>query len=255
MRNCVIIFFILANGWLHAQPRVKPLVFAHNDYQQSKPFYAAYDLKVSYIEVDVFLRDGALCVAHASDEISDKKVLQSMYLMPLEEKIKLHPRYAYEDSTANLTLMIDIKTEGTSTLQALEKLLKQYPVLIACKTLQILISGNVPDPSTWSTYSDFIHFDGRPGVLYTADQRERVGLISNDFRVCSSWNGLGNIPPEERVKLSAVIKEVHNQGKKIRFWGTPDNENTWRQLLEIKVDVLNTDSVDDLSRFIQATMK
>ena len=35
-------------------------IFAHNDYAQANPFYAAYENRVGYIEADIFLRNNEL---------------------------------------------------------------------------------------------------------------------------------------------------------------------------------------------------
>jgi alkaline phosphatase len=228
-------------------------VFAHNDYEQPIPFYAAYHLQVGYIEADVFLQDGRLLVAHSRKEIDAKRTLDSLYLKPLQKNIRHHNGFAYADKQKPLTLMIDFKTEGISTMQALVELLKRYPELIQANNLKVVISGNVPEPSLWNQFPSFIHFDGRPGIAYTPAQLERVELISVSFPV--PWNGKGVPDAGDMKKISAIRDEVHGKGKKLRFWGAPDFTNAWIQLMKLNIDVIGSDRINDLVNFIAGIPK
>jgi alkaline phosphatase len=99
---------------LHAQA-----IFAHNDYLKAKPFFNAFELKVAYIEADIFLENGQLLVAHTRQEIDPSKTLESMYLQPLSQKVKDANGKLY-----GITLMIDLKTAGAPTMDALVKTLE-----------------------------------------------------------------------------------------------------------------------------------
>jgi alkaline phosphatase len=238
-----------------AQPYTSSTIFAHNDYVQPIPFFNAYRHQVGYMEADIFLEKGKLLVAHTRDELNSKNTLDSFYLKPLRAKINTNGGYAYANKQLALTLMIDLKSEGSNTLMALVKLLQEYPELIAARQLSFVISGNVPDPITWNQFPDFINFDGRPGVKYTPDQLKRVRLISDSFTKYSQWNGKGVLPQEERKKIQSIIKEVHAAGKKFRFWAAPDFANAWLRLMELEVDVIGTDRVDELAAFIETLPK
>ena len=61
-------------------------------------------------------------------------------------------------------------------------------------------------------------------------------LISSDWRDSFEWDGKG------------IISE--NEKKEIRFWGSPDNKNTWEALLSAGVDLINTDNIEECRNFI-----
>ena len=225
-------------------------VFAHNDYAGTSPFHQAYALQVGYIEVDVFLQDGKLMVAHELEEIEEGRTLAQLYLEPLRQAVFRNSGYAYEDKERSLTLMIDLKTEGVPTLDAIVDVLNKYPDIIASPTLQIMISGNVPAPALWNRYPDFIYFDGRPGIPYSAEQWKRISMISTSFRSHISWNGEGKLPADARKKIREMMAAAHRHGKKFRFWATPDSENGWRQLKSAKADVIVSDRVPELIAFL-----
>lgn len=222
------------------------IIFSHNDYLQKEPFYKAYELGAGYVEADVFARERKLLVAHTADEIQPERTLEKLYLNPIKEKIT-----ATKNTLRPITLMIDLKTEGISTLDLIVDNLKTYPELTACKNLTIAISGNVPDTAEWKKFPAYITFDGRPNKKYSKAHLKRVSFISNNFRMYSQWNGEGEIPMADQEKLKAVITAVHEQGKKIRFWGAPDVQNCWQHILNLEVDILGTDKIDEVAAFLK----
>ena len=239
-----------------AQSVVTPArIHAHNDYHNRIPFFDAYRLGAGSIEADIVLQNGNLFVAHDAKEIQMARTLDSMYLRPLQKLTgpkKESSGGKEENVERTLQLLIDIKTEAEPTLDKLVSKLSSYPAeaFVNNTSLQIVISGNTPDPSRWSKYPSFIHFDGRPNITYTREQLERIAMISDNFKSYSTWNGKGLIPKADREKLEGVIASVHHQGKKIRFWATPDQVNAWKILLSLKVDFIGTDNVDLLTDYV-----
>lgn len=205
-------------------------IFAHNDYVKPNPFFKAFELKAEYIEADIFLENGALPVAHTKSELDPSKTLTSMYLKPLSEKIK---------DIYGLHLMIDIKTEGTSTLRELVNELEKFPELISCKKLYFTLSGNYPPPSEWKNYPAYIWFDGRPNVDYSKDQIDRLQLVSTSYL-------------ENKLRMKEVIDFAHSLKKPVRFWASPDNKEGWEQFIKAGVDILNTDNPEAARSFLSA---
>src|SRR5690606_40361514 len=50
---------------------------SHNDYEQKLPFKHAFDAGFGSIEVDVFLREGELFVAHDAEDIRPERTLKA----------------------------------------------------------------------------------------------------------------------------------------------------------------------------------
>jgi alkaline phosphatase len=244
-----LIFVVVAQ--LIGQPNYSSSsVFAHNDYVGEQPFVASYQQRVGYIEADIFLRDGELFVAHNRVDITASRTLEALYLTPLANEIKQNKGLAYPEADKPLTLMIDLKTDGLSTLPVLVSKLEKYPGIISCKNLYITISGSVPGAVEWSNYPAYITFDGRPTTTYTADQLQRIRLISASFKDYSTWNGRGELSPADKNKLSKVLDQAHALGKPFRFWATPDSEEAWTKLMDLKIDVINTDHPREAVAFI-----
>jgi alkaline phosphatase len=246
----IILFLISTLSHVAAQ-HSSSSIFAHNDYEKPLPLMAAYNAQVGFIEVDVLLQGHELLVAHSASEIQLNKTIETLYLNPLNELIEKNGGSAYSDKEKTLTLMIDLKTEAVATLNVLVYKLKKYPLLISCKTLMITISGNTPMPALWKNYPNFIHFDGRPYVTYTTEQLKRIRLVSASFQSYSKWTGKDNLNSADKKKIMTLIESAHTMGKPFRFWAIPDFENGWRTMMELGVDIINTDDVAGATAFVK----
>ncbi len=225
---------------------------SHNDYLRKRPFREAYENRFGSIELDVFLVDGRLCVAHTRMGIRRSSTVESLYLEPLVEQIKLGGGRAYPDG-GKLQFLIDLKTGG-ETLRALEELFK--PVRSYFDTEQtpdavrLVISGSMPPPSRFSEYDTIFFFDGRAEVHYTDEQLARVAFFSAPLSGLTDWNGRNPLPEANRRKITAFVERIHSMGKKVRFWGCPDTETCWQTFIGLGVDYINTDDPAGLARFL-----
>ena len=212
-------------------------VHSHNDYLQNVPFWKAISAGATSIEADVFLIDRSLLVAHTKEELSPSRSFAKLYLEPLIQYLELGSQ-----NPKKLQVLIDIKSEAYTTLDAVVAELKKYPLLIASTDICFVISGNRPKPSEYSGYPDFIHFDYQSlSDISDISILGKIGLISLSFRDFSDWNGKGRLLAEDRTKITAVIAKAHSFNKPFRFWATPDSKTAWKAFTDLGVDFLNTD--------------
>jgi alkaline phosphatase len=256
MNKLFFFFCLVICGSVFAQPRhyTTANAHSHNDYEKPLPFHEAYNHQFGSIEADIFLMEGYsdLFVAHTRADLNKKKLtLDSMYLLPLVNCIRKNKGFVYSDTTLKLQLLIDIKSEAIATLNQLITVLRQYPELVSTPSLQIAISGNRPPIDSFISYPSFIYFDGVPGSVYNETVLSRVLLFSASFRGLSRWDGKGRIPDADKTKLIEAINTSHISGKPIRFWAAPDTIDAWKELINLKVDYINTDRIADLSRFLK----
>ncbi|RCR70628.1 alkaline phosphatase [Larkinella punicea] len=226
---------------------------SHNDYEQSIPFWQAYHQQFGSIEVDVHAKNGVLYVAHDETDIDPARTLDALYIQPLVQQVKTGQGKIEPKTARPLQLLIDLKTPARQTLPLLVQMLAAYPnVFGSGASVQVVVSGNVPEPEDFKTYPDWLLFDGRPEITYSPDQLKHIGLISQSFLTYTRWNGKGLIVSSERKKLNEVIRKTHQQGKKLRLWATPDNINTWKTLINLGVDYINTDHITELANFLNS---
>jgi alkaline phosphatase len=250
MKKIITLFCLHSFLFLQAQEYSSSNIHSHNDYVSALPFLGAYSNEAGVIEADVFLVNNELFVAHTSKEIAHYNTLKSLYLEPLSSKLKNSSGKVYPDNKP-LTLMIDIKSDPDATLKVITQQLETFPEINSNKNIRIVISGNRPLPANWAVYPEFIYFDGRPNENYSPQELSRVAMISQDLKEITVWNGKGVLTQPDLEKIKLIIKKVHDQHKKIRFWATQDNVNTWMTLMNLNVDFIGTDNVSALAEFIK----
>ncbi len=230
-----------------------PLIHSHNDYLRAVPFFEAYINGASSIEMDIHLHNGELYVAHDFDEIISTYTFEELYIKPLTMLIK-RGVFPAENNKQPLQYLFDIKSKNSlSCLKKLEAICAKYPKIFGNKTkpslVKIVITGNRPAPIKFKLFSSFILFDGRPNVNYTSSELNKIGLISENFKNYSKWNGKGRLIKEDLDTIKKVISQVHSLGKPIRFWATPDSKSSWDALSQLGVDFINTDDTKAVSQF------
>jgi len=226
---------------------------SHNDYHQNIPLLTAYYAGMGSIEADVFLKKGQLFVAHDSTEISAEATLKNFYLEPLSRFYVKNGNQPYKDPALKLQLVIDIKEDYQHVIPQLIKDLSAYQNIFNSSTnpkaIRIVLSGDIPAPSEFNRYPEYISFDGRPNKGYTADQLKRIAMISDELKSYTVWNGKGTPTPPDEAKLKMVIDQAHQMHKPFRFWATQDSPNTWIVLEKLGVDWINTDHPEKLKEF------
>ena len=108
--------------------RPRPLwrAHAHNDYEHPRPLFDALDHRFGSVEADIFLVGDQLLIGHDATELDPSRTLESLYLEPLSALVKANHGSVYRGWHKPLQLLIDIKTEGSSTYLELDRHLQRY---------------------------------------------------------------------------------------------------------------------------------
>lgn len=251
----------LATGSFGEEKAVVPLpqAHAHNDYHHPRPLLDALAHGFCSLEADIFLVDGQLLVGHDRSELSPQRTFESLYLAPLAGRVRANRGRVYADGPT-VTLLIDIKTNGADTWPVLHKALARHAEMftrvegdrVVEGAVTAVISGNRPFEEVAETSPRYAGIDGRLSDLDSDAPAHLMPLISDHWFRHFEWDGKGPMPEEERKKLSGIVKRVHASGRRLRFWATPDIEPMWHQLHAAGVDMINTDDLDGLRRFLRS---
>ena len=227
---------------------------SHNDYSQKTPFFLAYNVHFGSIEADIWAVDGTLLVAHDRRDITVSRTLDALYIQPIVNYFNTNGGKAWSDYPGAFQLLIDLKTAVNPTLPLLVEVLKKYPNVfdpaVNKNAIHVVITGNRPVPSEFGQYPEFIFFDGYFNVKYDANQLKRVAMFSENLRVFTSWNGKDPIKEKEESRLIQLIDSVHGINNRVRFWNAPDTPESWKTLMKLKVDFINTDHIQELADFL-----
>lgn len=228
---------------------------SHNDYMQEVPFWQAYYANFGSIEADVFLVKGKLWVAHTEKELSPERTLESLYLDNISKQIKLNKGHIYPDTNKKLQLLIDVKQDYKTTLDALVSILQKYPEITNNQGIKIVITGGRPQPQEFKNYPAYLLFDGDLDKNYSTEELKRIGMFSADLQGLVKWNGKGIPRDEETARVKSAVEKAHKQQKPMRFYGAPDFPNAWVNFMDLGVDYINTDHIPDLKKFMNTIPK
>lgn len=110
-------------------------IHSHNDYWRRIPLWEALHYGCTGVEADVWLYDDDLFVGHNTASLSKNRTFRSLYVDPLVElldKQNPHTEFANtsrhgvfdEVSDQTLVLLVDLKTDGPTTLPIVEQQLE-----------------------------------------------------------------------------------------------------------------------------------
>jgi hypothetical protein len=255
--SAVLLFSACAWG---ADTVASPLAkaHAHNDYLHARPLLDALDHGFTNVEADIFLVDGKLLVAHEKKSLKPERTLEALYLEPLRQRAKEHGGSIYPGG-GPFTLLVDIKSDGESTYAALVKVLADYADIVSVvrgsklhrKAVDVVISGSRPRETMEAEVVRYAGYDGRLSDLDSEISTEFMPLVSDNWMTAFKWRGQGPISDAEKMKLDDAVAKAHAQGRRIRFWATPERVEVWRQLNESGVDLINTDDLAGLEKFLR----
>ena len=247
-------------GRLQAQPQPLTNVHAHNDYEHTHPLFDALDHGFCSVEADIYLVDGQLLVAHNRPQVKPDRTLQSLYLEPLRQRARRNGGRVYPQGP-EVVLLIDIKGRWQETYPVLREVLKQYSDIISTfsasgKTTNAVMAIVTGDRALEMFAGETVRYAAYDGDLTTLDSKESADLIpwiSSNWTTTFKWRGSGTIPDPEREKLRSIVAKAHERGRRVRFWGSPDQPTFWRELLTEKVDLINTDDLAGARKFLTET--
>lgn len=271
--KCILSIATLAIANLPSRPILAqasssiPIAHAHNDYEHERPLHDALQAGFTSVEADVYLVDNELLVAHDRRDTSPGRSLESLYLNPLRQHFS---KRADHSPHKTFWLMIDVKSDATATHRKIQSVLKMYPDLVAkiqnsrtqqvnsqatpdsqAPPVRVVISGNRAKEDILQSQPRLSGIDGRLSDLQSALSSEAMPWISDNWRSHFRWRGQNEFPQEERKKLRRYVKQVHEDGRLLRFWATPDSPALWDELLDAKVDLINADDLRGLQSHLQ----
>lgn len=235
---------------------------AHNDYLNRPPLFEALDAHLVSIEADIHLMKGDLYVAHVRPLFRNKKrSLENLYLKPLFEHVQKNDGKVYPNYDGPFYLMIDFKGGSVEMYDRLVELLEPYKEMLTVQengilkqgAVTVFLSGSRPYEAVMRSEPKLAFLDGRPSDIGKQVPSELMPVISDHYKNHLSWNGKGEMPDEQKLKLRKLVSKVHAEGKKLRLWASPDNPNAWKTFKSIGIDFINTDKSKKFAAFFKGS--
>ena len=147
----------------------------------------------------------------------------------------------------------------TVLITRLKKLLEKYRSILSSyengqivqRQVTIVLSGSKPYDSVINEERRLAFIDEDLKTIAQSHHPNSVCPIAScHYGSLLEWNGSGKIPAQEKERLLLFVKMAHAQGKKVRLWASPEKEDVWRELLQCGVDLINTDELVTLRKFL-----
>ena len=253
-----LVLLLWSGAAVHAQPVPLTRVHAHNDYEHKRPLLDALDQGFCSVEADIYLVDGQLFVAHERNKVRPERTLQALYLEPLRQRVRQNNGRVYRNGP-EVVLLVDLKSDWTEIYPVLRKVLQQYADMLVTfhdgiretNAILAIITGNRSKSMFDGESVRYAALDGELEDLNGDKKADLIPWISGNWYKTFMWRGTGQIDPEERAKLRAIVARAHQQGRKVRFWGSPDQPVFWQELLLDDVDLINTDDLVGAAKFLR----
>lgn len=259
MANRIVIASLLAAVAFAVPKPTLVGAHSHNDYNRKRPLFEALDAGLGSVEADVCLVDGELRIGHEPKSTRKGRTLTSMYLQPLLERFNKLGKKVNDDGQP-LVLLVDIKTDAERTYAAIKTSLEPYRAMLTSYddathkgAVQVILSGNVPRNRVASEPIRWVAVDGRPDDFEANPPADLVPWVSTSWLGNFKWLGIGEMSSEDKARLDEWVGKAHAQGRKLRFWATPDAPVFWTELRKAGVDVIGTDNPDRLAKFLRDT--
>ena len=241
----------------------RPRAHAHNDYYHKRPLLDALSHGFCSVEADIYLVGGKLLVAHSRFELNQTRTLEKLYLDPLLKRVRENSAAGQRKARVfpggpPFTLLIDFKANGAAIYARLQEVLPRYRKMLTrveddkchAGAVTIVISGDRPHKQIAASATRYVGIDGRLGDLSSDQPAHLLPLISDRWTSHFRWRGIGAMPAGEKLKLKTTVERAHARGRRVRFWATPENPALWQELYDAGVDLINTDKLAKLEKFL-----
>lgn len=248
---------LMLSNAMAADPVPLTRAHAHNDYEHARPLAEALERGFGSVEADVWLVGGKLLVAHDLKDAKPQRTLEALYLDPLRERVRANGGRVFRGGPT-VVLLVDVKSEAKATYAALHEVLKNYAELLTefrdgnsePRAVTVIVSGNRAVAEMAAQPLRYAAVDGRDADLGVNPPAALVPWVSENWQKLFKWRWEGAMPEAERTALHAWVARAHAQGRKARFWNTPDRPAAWRVLLDAGVDVIGADDLAGLQQFL-----
>ncbi len=234
---------------------------AHNDNLNRPALFEALESGLVSVEADIHLMKGDLYVAHVRPLGRNKRrSLENLYLKPLFEHVQKNDGKVYPGYDGPFYLMVDFKGGSAEMYNRLVELLENYKSMLTISehgelkqgAVTVFLSGGRPYEAVVNSEPKLAFLDGRPSDLGKQLSSELMPVISDNYHNHLKWNGKGEMPEEEQLKLRKLVSQVHAEGKKLRLWASPDNPNAWKTFQKLGIDLINTDRPKHFAEFMNS---
>jgi hypothetical protein len=255
-----ILFLFVGLIKVNAQVQVMPNMVLTQEFFSEKDIYSTFTQGVVHYEAQIMFIYGEVYVTSQMPDSAKHTMptFRSAYLMPIYSQYKKNGGKIRENFDDEMYLFLNIKFDPKKTYLKLWEQLSPYNEILTYRMgpqwhegkLRIVFTGNAPMRVLQQERISFAAVQGTVSDLSKNYDSKIMPIIGIDFQNDISWNGVGKMPFDEFVKFKEIVRKSHEQGKKVRVYNCPDEENIWDVLLKSGVDLINATNATSFSKFL-----
>jgi hypothetical protein len=126
---------------------------------------------------------------------------------------------------------------------------------ITTRSVTIVITGHKAYDLIKGSNSRLVFLDEDLKQAAKDSSNNLYQVASCKYSSLLQWKGKGYITEDEIQRLEYFVAEAHKSGRKVRLWGSPEKKAVWSQLLKCNVDLINTNKLVRLKKFLLSDMQ
>jgi hypothetical protein len=243
-----------------SQVPIMPNMVLNQEFFSEKDIYSTFTQGVVHYEAQIMYIYGEVYVTSQMPDSAKHTMptFRSSYLMPIYSQYKKNQGKVNENYDGEIFLFLNIKYDAKKTYLKLWEQLSPYNEILTYRIgpqwhegkLKIVFTGNAPMKVLQQERVSFAAAQGTINDLSKNYDSKVMPIIGIDFNSDMSWNGVGKMPFDEFMKFKDVIRKAHEQGKKVRVFNCPEEDNVWDVLLTSGVDLINCSNPSTYNKFL-----
>lgn len=258
--TALVFQFVLAFGGF-AQTALMPNLVDSKQFFSDKDIWTTFTQGVVHYESEIMYIYGEVYVADQMPDSANHSLptFRSAYLMPIYSQFKKNGGKVHSDYDGEMYLFLNVEYDVKKTYQALWDQLKPYHELLTYRIgnewhqgkVRVVFVGNAPMRVLQQEKICFAASQGNLDDLERNIDNRVMPLIGINFEKDLDWNGVGKMPFDQYMKFKEVVRKSHEQGKKVRVYNCPADDNVWEVLLTGGVDMISTPEVEKFAEFMK----
>lgn len=257
-----LIFLFLGNIMVFGQVEIMPNLVLTKVFETEKDMWPTFTQGVVHYEADIMYIYGEVYVTeHMPDSANHNlPTLRNTYLMPIYSQYKKNQGKVHPNFDEEMYLFLNIKFDPRKTYQKIWEQVSPYHEMLTYRVgpqwhdgkLKVIFVGNAPMRTFQQERVSFAAAQGTVDDLAKNYDNKIMPLIGIDFEDEIEWNGVGKMPFDEYKKFKDVVQEAHKQGKKVRVYNLPEEENVWDVMHTAGVDMISSKNPEAFKAFLES---
>jgi len=254
-----VLFLCIGIGG-RAQIQLMPNLVSTQEFLTAKDIWPTFTQGVVHYEAQIMYIYGEVYITSQMPDSAShtKPTFRSTYLLPIYSQYKKNQGKVHENFDEEMYLFLNIKYDPKKTYQKLWEQLSPYHEILTYRVgpqwhegkLKIVFVGNAPMRTFQQERVCFATAQGGISDLDKNYDNKVMPLIGIDFENDLDWNGVGKMPFDEYKNFKDIVNKAHAQGKKVRAYNLPNDENIWEVMYTSGVDMISSDDPARFQKFL-----